>query len=107
VLLARALFGEPELLVLDEPAAGLDLPSRESLVSAVETIDGGTVLMATHHLEELPSTITHAALLRGGRLVAAGPVAEALAAVPLSTCFGMALEVTRHNGRWAAAGRRR
>ena len=108
VLLARALFGEPELLVLDEPAAGLDLPSRESLVSAVETIDGGTVLMATHHLEELPSTITHAALLRDGRLVATGPVAQVLADAPLSTCFGMPLEVTRHNGRWAAvAGSRR
>ena len=108
VLLARALFGEPELLVLDEPAAGLDLPSREALVSAVETIDGATVLLATHHLEELPSTITHAALLRDGRLVATGPVAQVLADAPLSTCFGMPLEVTRHNGRWAAvAGSRR
>jgi ABC-2 type transport system ATP-binding protein len=108
VSLAVALLGEPELLVLDEPAAGLDLPSREALVSAVETIDGATVLLATHHLEELPSTITHAALLRDGLLVAAGPVAQVLADAPLSTCFGMPLEVTRHNGRWAAvAGSRR
>jgi iron complex transport system ATP-binding protein len=103
VLLARALFGGPDLLVLDEPAAGLDLPSREALVSAMETVEGATVLLATHHLEELPSTITHAALLRDGRLVAAGPADDVLRPEPLSACFGVPLDVARRNGRWSAA----
>jgi iron complex transport system ATP-binding protein len=102
VLLARALFGHPELLLLDEPAAGLDLPGRESLVAALETIDGPTLLIATHHLEELPATTTHAALLRAGRLVDSGPVDRVLATEPLSACFGMPIAVSRRNGRWSA-----
>jgi iron complex transport system ATP-binding protein len=102
VLLARALFGEPELLLLDEPAAGLDLPGRESLVTALETIDGPTLLIATHHLEELPATTTHAALLRAGHLVAAGPVERVLAPELLSMCFGMPIAVNRLDGRWSA-----
>src|SRR3989304_6307205 len=76
VLLARALFGEPELLILDEPSAGLDFPARERLVRALETASAGsgapTTLLATHHLEEVPASTTHAALLREGRLGAGG-----------------------------------
>ena len=102
VLLARALIARPELLLLDEPAAGLDLPAREALVAALERSDAPTVVLATHHLEELPPSITHAALLRSGGLVVAGPVADVLAPGPLSDCFGIELAVERRNGRWSA-----
>ncbi|HET9671805.1 MAG TPA: ATP-binding cassette domain-containing protein, partial [Actinomycetota bacterium] len=82
VLLARALFPSPELLILDEPASGLDLPSRELLLEAIESIaaDGAapTTILATHHLEEVPPSATHAALLRAGSLIAAGPIEEVL-----------------------------
>ncbi|HEX6230656.1 MAG TPA: ATP-binding cassette domain-containing protein [Actinomycetota bacterium] len=109
VLLARALFGRPELVLLDEPAAGLDLPGREALLAALDDVHelgGIATILVTHHLEELPSTITHAALLRGGGLVAAGPVAEVLLDGPMSECFGLPLQVHAEGGRWSAATRR-
>lgn len=104
ILLARALFGRPELLLLDEPAAGLDLPGRELLVSA---IDGAgprarTSVLATHHLEDLPPSTTHAALLRGGEVVAAGRVEEVLTDAALGACFGIPVRVQRVGGRWSA-----
>jgi iron complex transport system ATP-binding protein len=102
VLLARALFGRPDLLLLDEPMAGLDLPSRELMVEAVESIEGPAVVMATHHLEELPSTTTRAALLRAGRLVAEGPAEEVLTSGRLSACFGLPVTVARNGHRWVA-----
>lgn len=106
VLLARALFGEPELLILDEPSAGLDFPARERLVRALETAATGprapTMLLATHHLEEVPASTTHAALLREGRLVATGRVEQVLTTERLQECFGVPLEVGRLNGRWWA-----
>jgi len=105
VMLARALMGRPELLLLDEPAAGLDLPSREALVATLDRAELPATVLATHHLEELPASTTHAALLRSGRLVAAGPVTEVLAAEPLEACFGMAIDVARRHGRWTATAR--
>lgn len=107
VLLARALFGRPELLILDEPAAGLDFPARESLIAALEVAaarpEAPVILLATHHLEEIPPSTTHAGLLRHGRLVAAGPVEEVLTRELLRACFSVDLEVGRRNGRWWAA----
>jgi iron complex transport system ATP-binding protein len=109
VLIARALFGAHRLLLLDEPAAGLDLPAREHLVSAMaavaERADGPTTLLATHHLEEVPPTVTHASLLRAGRVIASGPVADVLADGPLTACYGIDVAVERRDGRWWARAR--
>ena len=105
VLLARALFGRPELVLLDEPAAGLDLPGREALVQALEAareLSAVPTILVTHHLEELPATITHAALLRGGRVLAAGPLDRVMRDDAVSGCFGLSLSVRRSGGRWSA-----
>ena len=109
VLLARALFSQPELLILDEPASGLDLPGREALVEALEAVarqpSAPTTILATHHLEEIPPSTTHAALLRDGRLVAGGEIEGVLVAASLESCFGVRTEVGRRGGRWwAVAG---
>jgi iron complex transport system ATP-binding protein len=106
VLLARARFGRRELLLFDEPAAGLDLPGREALLAAMEAAAGAdgapTSLLATHHLEELPPSTTHAALLRDGELVASGAVEDVLTDAALSDCFGVPISVARRAGRWSA-----
>jgi iron complex transport system ATP-binding protein len=106
VLLARALFGRPELLLLDEPAAGLDLPGREGLLAALE-VAGDLALvptiLVTHHLEELPTSMSHVALLRDGAVVAAGTPNEVLTDERVSACFRVALSVGRRAGRWTAA----
>lgn len=106
VLLARATMADPELLVLDEPCAGLDLPGREELVSALDRLaapDGVPAwVLVTHHLEEIPSATTHVALVRDGRLLAAGPIADTLDDAALSACMGLDVRVVRHGHRWAA-----
>lgn len=105
ILLARAMFGEHELLLFDEPAAGLDLPARERLLTAMTTASGVAApasILATHHLEEIPTSTSHAALLRDGRILEQGPIDDVLDAGALSACFGLAIEVERHAGRWSA-----
>ena len=105
VLLARALFGRRALLLFDEPAAGLDLVARELLVAAMDVAarrDGPTSVLATHHLEEIPASTTHAALLRAGRFLSAGPVHEVLTDEALADAFGLAVRVERRGDRWTA-----
>ncbi len=103
IMLARGLITEAPLLALDEPAAGLDLAGRELLLEAFERTvaarPGLTTLTITHHLEELPASTSHALLLRGGRIVAVGPIGEAVSDESLSACFGLPLRLERVEGR--------
>ena len=105
-LIARSLVARPRLLLLDEPGAGLDLPGRETLLTALarlaETEPALGVVVTTHHLEELPSSLTHALLLRDGRVVASGEVEDVLRDESLTACFGLPVTVSRANGRWSA-----
>jgi iron complex transport system ATP-binding protein len=105
-LIARALMPAPRLLVLDEAAAGLDLPGRETMIRALEGLARSAPDLASvsvsHHLEELPATTSHALLLAEGRVVAAGPVADALSAEAMTACFGIPVRVERRDGRFAA-----
>ena len=104
--IARALMTDPELLLLDEPAAGLDLGGREELVAALSELaadDRSPVLVVvTNHVEEIPPHFTHALLLRDGGVQAAGPLEEVLTPEHLSATFGVELEVSHSDGRWSA-----
>ena len=106
VQIARALMTDPELLLLDEPAAGMDLGGREDLLrrltALAEDPDAAASVLVTHHVEELPPGITHVLLLRQGRVVASGLARDVLNAATLSETFGLDVEVERRHGRWYA-----
>ena len=110
VQIARALMTDPELLLLDEPAAGLDLGGREDLVHRLSELarddDAPAIVLVTHHLEEVPPGFTHAMLMRDGEVVASGPVDEVLTSGNLSETFGLPLEVMVNAGRYTATARR-
>ena len=110
VLIARTLMRDPDLLLLDEPAAGLDLGAREALVSRVGGLVAdrsvGAIVIVTHHLEEIPVGTTHALVLAGGRIVATGPIEATLTGPILSGAFGLELTVDRTDGRYTARSAR-
>ncbi len=106
VTLARALMTDPEVLLLDEPAAGLDLGAREALLRFLRRLSrqpsAPALVVVTHRVEEIPAGFTHALLLRGGAVIASGALDVALTPVTLSACFGLPLRLDRVGDRWAA-----
>ncbi|MEQ3548859.1 ABC transporter ATP-binding protein [Pseudonocardia nematodicida] len=105
-LIARALMTDPELLLFDEPAAGLDLGGREDLVSRLSDLaadpDAPASVLVTHHVEEIPPGYTHGLLLRGGKVVTAGLLDDVMTDDALSETFGLPLAVERRGDRFAA-----
>ncbi len=108
-LVARALIGRPSLLLMDEPATGLDLAAREQLLTGIDELRSQVPdlasIMVTHHLEDLPTSTSHALLLRDGRSIAKGPVEEALTSATVSACFDHPVQLERVRGRWSATTR--
>jgi iron complex transport system ATP-binding protein len=106
LLLARMLMPDPDLLLLDEPTAGLDLPGREHLLAQLTELGAQArpqaIVMVTHHFEEIPPGFTHALLLRDGAVLAAGELASVLTADNLEACFGVDLMLEHRAGRWWA-----
>ena len=106
VQIARAVMTDPELLLLDEPTASLDLGAREELLTLLSGYAKApttpAMIMVTHHVEEIPVGFTHVLLLREGRAVAAGPVLQTLTADNLTETFGVQIQLTEHDGRYAA-----
>ncbi len=111
VQIARALMTDPELLLLDEPAAGLDLGGREDLVSTLSVLAyddaSPTTVLVSHHVEEIPPGFTHVLMLRAGEVVASGPLESTLTPDTLSATFGLPLLLQHVDGRYSARRRLR
>lgn len=108
-MIARAIMTDPELLLLDEPSASLDLGARERLLQLLSgyasSPSSPAMVMVTHHVEEIPPGFTHVMLLRNGLIQAAGPIEETLTAQNLEATFGMPFDLTITGGRFAAVAR--
>ena len=114
ILLARALLPQPQLLILDEPMANLDIAGREQLLalladehsspSIYAANPGLTSVLVTHHTEEIPASATHVLLLKSGQAIAAGKLDETLTEANLSQCFGLELKLEFSHGRWRCLG---
>lgn len=106
VQLARAIMTDPEIILFDEPTAGLDLGAREELLmmlgSYASAPQAPTMVMVTHHVEEIPRGFSHALIMRAGTVVAAGPIESTLTSDVLSQAYGLPIEVTVHDGRYSA-----
>ncbi|WP_026552308.1 ABC transporter ATP-binding protein [Arthrobacter sp. H20] len=111
VQIARALMTDPELLLLDEPGAGLDLAGREDLIIRLAALaqdeEAPVMVLVTHHLEEVPPGFTHAMLMRDGGVVASGPIETVFTEEHLSAAFDVALDVRQQDGRYTAVARAR
>lgn len=107
VLIARALMPRPRLLILDEPCAGLDPVARELFLGFIQRLadmpGAPSLVLVTHHVEEIVPCFTHALLLREGRVIASGPLAQALRSKPVSEAFGAPVRVLSRSGRYALA----
>jgi len=106
IRIARALIANPALMLLDEPTTGLDFPGREALLATIDDLTTThpdlPMVIVSHHLEELPSSITHVMLMKEARVLGQGPAAEMLTSDWISACFGFPIEVQAFNGRWSA-----
>jgi len=106
IRIARALIADPQLLLLDEPAVGLDLAAREALIAALDRLSEErpdlTSVLVTHHLEEIPVSSTHAILLRDGKALAVGAIQTTLTSANLSVCFGLPVDCRYDGQRWSA-----
>jgi iron complex transport system ATP-binding protein len=111
VQIARSLMTDPELLILDEPAAGLDLGGREDLVSTLSVLamdgEAPAIILVSHHVEEIPPGFTHVLMLREGKVTTSGPIEHVMTEEALSATFGMPLVLQHEAGRWAARRRTR
>lgn len=109
LLIARALMPNPELLLLDEPTAALDLGSREHLLQILQRLclepNSPSMVIVTHHVEEIPSGITHVLLMRDGKSIASGPIDQVISSVTLSATYGVPVNVHQNDGRWFAVAR--
>ncbi|HET9058856.1 MAG TPA: ATP-binding cassette domain-containing protein [Acidimicrobiales bacterium] len=109
VLLARALMGSPDLVLLDEPCAGLDMGGRERLLKTLADLAANPgappTIMVTHHIEEVPQHFTHGLLMRSGAVEATGPLEHVFTAQNLSACFDLPLQVQHRAGRWTTRAR--
>lgn len=110
-LIARALAAAPELLLLDEPTTGLDVAAREQLLETIDDLSRTepevASVLVTHHLEELPESTTHAMVITGGRMLAAGAVGDVVTSDTISEAFQHPIDVAHDDGRWSARARRR
>jgi len=102
-LLGRALMSEPEILILDEPCEGLDMPSRERILKALDRITGKnnapSILFVTHRVEEIPPSITHALILKNGKMLASGEKCDTITSENISAAMDIKVEISSRNGR--------
>lgn len=110
VQIARALMTDPEVLLLDEPAAGLDLGGREDILGRISNYldveSSPASVIVTHHIEEIPAGTTHALLLKSGLEYASGPIEEVITSRNLNSLFGVEVEVRHEGNRFTAVSRR-
>jgi len=106
VLISRSLMSDPEILLLDEPASGLDLGGREDLLNRFDLLANDpyspVTLIITHHIEEIPAGSTHALLLKSGKIVSSGPIATVITSENLSVAYDMPISVSIMNNRYSA-----